>query len=420
MQILTIEKLALKKEVTEQGLIELNPSGKVVIQQITKFTTYFGDNNQKNFEQGFSQIYDQNNERINFEIWKTEHHSNIYQKEKYHRYIKQLQQNQTGEKEGRNQYGQFWQEKWYQSWDGRLQGFSKMTTEENDQFKLSWGESQDSHVGHYLKSQIWQEKLQKHDNYWENSWDQKITYQITSEKNGVNTEGQKIFKNNREYFYDEEWREFQNGEIKVKKYLDDGFGHKNTEYFTLVKRGDLVECEYTTGIAEDVSQNRKIETQKGKNYLGLKDEWENKKILDFNQNFEKISNTGKNNLGFWKEEWGEQNQTKWAYKEGQNFFTNEQWKEEWYEKRKDDNLLEEHKVEKWGKNAFEEWNEQWGEINNNEKKEKWADKWAVDLNSGYRRGENWGHTFDSNLQPKQHWIEYWDSEGKLQKRSENY
>ena len=55
-----------------------------------------------------------------------------------------------------------------------------------------------------------------------------------------------------------------------------------------------------------------------------------------------------------------------------------------------------------------------------EKREKWSDKWYLDLNSGFKKGENWGHEFDEDMKPKHHWCEEWNSDGQLVKREEHY
>jgi hypothetical protein len=90
--------------------------------------------------------------------------------------------------------------------------------------------------------------------------------------------------------------------------------------------------EYDNAYIDDIRNNQKIEIKKGKNYDDFQDEWENKRVIDYNENLEKVDNIGKNIVGEWKEEWVEKGKEKWAKKEGQNYLNKDQWREEWYEK----------------------------------------------------------------------------------------
>jgi hypothetical protein len=113
-------------------------------------------------------------------------------------------------------------------------------------------------------------------------------------------------------------------------------------------------------------------------------------------------NKGRNAYGHWEESWYEKNagKEKWASKKGANYITQDEWQEEWKEQQREGGAAE--KVcQKWGKNLArnEEWNEKWGEHFTPEKREKWTDRWFVDWNSCITRGENWGHTYDENMQP---------------------
>ena len=76
------------------------------------------------------------------------------------------------------------------------------------------------------------------------------------------------------------------------------------------------------------------------------------------------------------------------------------------------------KCEKWGINHLNgtEWTEKWGET----KEEKWTDKWVVDKQSGFIRGENWGHAYDAEGKPVKHWCENWNSDGHIAKKEEFY
>ena len=142
---------------------------------------------------------------------------------------------------------------------------------------------------------------------------------------------------------------------------------------------------------------------------GPESEWELARIIDFKHNFETISKKGRDALGTWSEAWYEKDggHEKWARKEGENYVTKDKWREEW----KESDGGAQKQCEKWAMNTErnEEWAEKWGEQFTDGKREKWADKWFVDWNSGFKRGENWGHEYDKEMQPKHHWCEHWDN-----------
>jgi hypothetical protein len=77
-----------------------------------------------------------------------------------------------------------------------------------------------------------------------------------------------------------------------------------------------------------------IEIKKGKNFNENGEEWENERLINFLENYEKVKNTGKDSNGEWEEQWFEKGLEKWAKKEGINYLSKDQWREEWYERRK--------------------------------------------------------------------------------------
>jgi hypothetical protein len=194
---------------------------------------------------------------------------------------------------------------------------------------------------------------------------------------------------------------------------DDGLGTKKIEKYQ-AKKG---EYECSDDVIEKVSENKKIILNRGRRATE-QNEWENARIIDFNENFETIQKTGRNAEGTWRETWYDKGHEKWARKEGENFLTKDQWSEEWIEKGDGT----EKKCEKWAKNLErnEEWMEKWGETFTSQKRQKWADKWFIDWKTGMRRGENWGHDYDENYEAKHHWCEHWDSNGQMIKRDEYY
>lgn len=62
------------------------------------------------------------------------------------------------------------------------------------------------------------------------------------------------------------------------------------------------------------------------------------------------------------------------------------------EDESDGSMIEECYCEKWGKNeeADEEWHEKWAENHRPGEKQKWCDKWQLQLSTGLKKGENWG------------------------------
>lgn len=45
------------------------------------------------------------------------------------------------------------------------------------------------------------------------------------------------------------------------------------------------------------------------------------RFVNYEENYEKVDNTGKNLAGEWKEEWLEKDRQKWAKKEGQDYIS---------------------------------------------------------------------------------------------------
>ena len=123
-------------------------------------------------------------------------------------------------------------------------------------------------------------------------------------------------------------------------------------------------------------------------------------------------NKGKNPDGEWYESWTRRDKESWAMKVG--IHKGKHWKEQWYRKIKeyskkkdeetgevvvnpetgseqyesDGSQVEESNCEKWGKNdeAQEEWHEKWGEIHRPGEKQKWCEKWQIELSSGLKKG----------------------------------
>ena len=74
---------------------------------------------------------------------------------------------------------------------------------------------------------------------------------------------------------------------------------------------------------------------------------------------------------------------------------------------------------------MEEWNEKWGEVHLPFQKQKWCDKWQIDLRTGLKKGENWGQKYTEDYQITEHWAEKWDDRhpengGVFEKRHEFY
>ena len=41
-------------------------------------------------------------------------------------------------------------------------------------------------------------------------------------------------------------------------------------------------------------------------------------------------------------------------------------------------------------------------------KQKWCDKWQLEISTGLKKGQNWGQKYTEDYQIKEHWAEKWD------------
>lgn len=273
------------------------------------------------------------------------------------------------------------------------------------------------------------------------------------------------FRNNRNYLNAEHWEEYIDGTLLKKIINDNGYGKKVMEeqgrklnldkiddvqlvtdengYFIKFKDGQgnefkslqaliemykhFLEWEHITTTIDDLTTNKIIQKKIGKDYVENQ-EWDNERLIDHggDKKRETVKNKGIDAEGSWKEEWKRKGLEKWCKKEGNK--AGMQWNEQWYQrmkcysKKKDENgvelsgdesdgsQIEESNCEKYGKNeqTQEEWHEKWGEKHQPGEKLKWCDKWQVDLNTGLKKGENWGQTYTDDYQIKEHWAEKWD------------
>ena len=206
------------------------------------------------------------------------------------------------------------------------EGWTKYTEDySNDKVQVKWGEGEDKVENSKVTKHKWQEKLERECDYWERYYEEETRYMVGGEKM-VNEyavrSGAKEFRNNRGYYMREEWRELNDGNIKVERLVDDGMGKKTTENYNAIKKAGQVEKEYSNDLIDDIAHNKKTVVDKGRNHNELQEEWENHKITDFVGNFEMIAKRGKNKDGMWNEQWYEREGTeKWAKKEGVNFIT---------------------------------------------------------------------------------------------------
>lgn len=183
-------------------------------------------------------------------------------------------------------------------------------------------------------------------------------------------------------------------------------------------------------------------TRKGKDFVN-NEEWHNSKTYDYNTKVEKVLNKASDSNGDWSEQWDKVNLERWCEKTGRRGAHT--WKEKWYKKvfalskkkdelgrevdgyESDGSMVEECTCEKWGKNeeADEEWLEKWGEVHRPGEKQKWCDKWQLQISTNLKKGENWGQTYNDEYQMKEHWAEKWDqrhpeNNGVYEKRFEKH
>lgn len=408
----------LFKELEERSILENG-----ILTSIEAFTTDFNSETSDKVNQA-GIAHKQTEEKASvLEKWNTNFEKNTYDKESQIRSGSTSGLEKSGKREGRNEAGELWFEEWNMASDGSHDGWKRRNEKFEGSSWYKWGEGEDSlklATEQQLQKHRWQEKLENND-YWEKLYELDTTH-IISERRLEDTQvvrsGVKEFENNCGYRFKEEWNELRSGEVLVERTRDDGKGNKETESLKAKKNEhDELEYEQSEKVIEDIGNDKWIVLESVKK--GEQEEWENKRIINFKENFETVSKRGSNPTGRWQEEWSERDQVRWARKEGENFITKDKWKEEWTEKQKEE--VVEKQCEKWAQNGQgEEWTERWGEHFSQGKREKWADKWFIDWNSGFRRGESWGHEYDTKMQPVHHWCEYWNTEGHNIRRDEHY
>jgi hypothetical protein len=79
-------------------------------------------------------------------------------------------------------------------------------------------------------------------------------------------------------------------------------------------KNNKLEYEFEKKIVENIDKNEKLEIDKGTNFLNGIEEWNKQRLVNFNENFEKVESFGKNADGEWKEEWFEKGNEKWTKK----------------------------------------------------------------------------------------------------------
>ena len=81
-------------------------------------------------------------EDIELETWDTDFEKNVFQKETL--LMKQdneaLAKTKEGRREGRNEHGETWNEKWYALTDGTSEGWSRETEKDEGNTKVKLGE----------------------------------------------------------------------------------------------------------------------------------------------------------------------------------------------------------------------------------------------------------------------------------------
>ena len=130
-----------------------------------------------------------------------------------------------GEREGRNQYGQFWKEDWQVNETTGYNRWNKMTQEyqhlRNDGFESKWGEWREEQAGLPLQGERWMELFKEEDDYWERKSEKFTEYQVRKpladletaletvlEQPNLIRSGLSEFRNNRNYLSAEKWDEF--------------------------------------------------------------------------------------------------------------------------------------------------------------------------------------------------------------------
>lgn len=226
--------------------------------------------------------------------------------------------------------------------------------------------------------------------------------------------GKKSYSNSEKRSFYEEWKKFNlhsGHEIKIKRYLNDGYGliidellgHKETEGRRSYEFHDATYRSVTNGEINTIKKGYDEEN-----------EWTSKSSI--NKSGHLVENWGKNRNGNeWYEKWFEGSNEKYCYKKGQN--PTEHWEEEWktliYEQ------MTENFCEKKCKHLEEEWFETWSEkIYDTRKPEKTCYK--MNNRKGLKTEFYWGDVQVKGGNEMFHYYEHKENDVRKEYRNNYY
>ena len=233
-------------------------------------------------------------------------------------------------------------------------------------------------------------------NYYEKNYE---TYNIDK----LFSWGKKIYENNKNRNYKEEWEktELEEGgyELKSHKFLDDGYGKKTTEeYGRKCDINNNLEYEYTDINIYDVTNGDELTTKKG---FDKYNKWNCRNFRNKIKNFSHVENIASNlkEKMEWREKWDEEENKKKCTKWGKS--EDEEWEESWeetYNPETDDRIKECYK--KCKKLKYDkEWYETWTEKNNGKSN---CEKTCYKMNkeNGNKYENYWGNIIVNYLDNK--------------------
>ena len=236
--------------------------------------------------------------------------------------------------------------------------------------------------------------------------------------------GKKIYENNKNRNYKEEWEKtkFEEGgyELKCHKFLDDGYGKKTSEeYGRKCDRDNNLEYEYTDTYIYNVTNGDELTTKKG---FDKYNKWDCRNFRNIIRDFSHVENIASNHRDKmeWKETWDEEKNIKKCKKWGKS--EDEEWEESWVEKynpENDDKIKECYK--KCKKLKYDrEWYETWTEKNNGKSN---CEKTCYKMNkeNGNKYENYWGNIIVNYLDNKRmNYVGYANNDNKNEYISYTY
>ena len=259
-----------------------------------------------------------------------------------------------GKKEGREGIREFY-ENWEETQEVKI--IKKWNIISHNGRKEKWGENITLKQSNYEEHEQWKEI---EGGYKEGNYKEKYNKKYV--RNHSDKFGENHYENSNKKIFNEIWNDINNHNY-IKRFSDDGFGHKHTE---IIGKGyqssGKINYEFIDNFWENVSTGETITLKEwidNLNQMKWKKKYINTKEFCMEDNYGKEALTNES----WKEKWYDNKKGEsWTEKEGQR--GPELWREKWHQIMNFENKCKYIcSCRKYRKLDEEEWEEEWNEEN---------------------------------------------------------